>query len=136
MRKEGVPPEPYWRLIQGEGVPYAEDDDFWQSIIPEMARYPQLDGQPTAANHPGRMLYEAGVSERRIERWLSMDRGRARRTAGGLLSQLDAGGGIDWGRLAPLLRWWDRARDDRLRRDFARNYFRGKAAAAARSKEE
>lgn len=116
---ETIPPQDFWNVAERYGI-RDRDESFWLAVLPLMVKHPHRFDLPP--NHPksapGRALAAAGVSASRVERWLRLDSAAARREAGRLLSHLK-GEGLDWIKLAYLLRDWS----DEQRRGFARDFF-------------
>lgn len=116
MSPEGVPPEVFWRTLDRLDRTVSErEEPFWMTVLPLMVRYPHRRGA-----RPGGVLAGGGVKPARIVRWLRRDREAAWRETHRLLSLLK-GEGLDWVELGTLLHHW---RDDRVRRRFARDFFR------------
>lgn len=112
MREDELfPPEPFWRLVERYDIRESQEP-FWIDLVPLMVDHPH-----TSELSPGLALARSGVSGARIERWLRLDRARARKEAGRLLARLEKG--LNWIHFAGLLRFWT----NRDRRQFARNYF-------------
>jgi CRISPR type I-E-associated protein CasB/Cse2 len=109
---ETIPPQEFWNVVERYGI-RGSDERFWLAVLPLMVRYPHRFDRTL-----GRALAAAGVSASRVERWLRLDSAAARREAGRLLSHLK-GEGLDWIKLAYLLRDWS----DEQRRGFARDFF-------------
>jgi CRISPR type I-E-associated protein CasB/Cse2 len=107
-----IPPQDFWNVVERYGIA-ERDERLWLAVLPLMVRYPHRFDRS-----PGRALAAAGVSASRVERWLRLDSAAARREAGRLLSHLK-GEGLDWIKLAYLLRDWS----DEQRRGFARDFF-------------
>lgn len=124
MRSQDVPPEIYWRLTEQLTWPGRRDDfdSYWMAVLPLMTRNEHLPGA-----RPGRVLAEAGVKSPRLERWLRRDRDSAWGEAGRLLS-ITKGAALDWARFGYLLYAWD---DPKVKREFAREYFRAARRRAA-----
>lgn len=124
IRSEDIPPEIYWRLTERLTWPRRRDDfdRYWMAVLPLMIRNPH---QPGA--RPGPVLAGAGVKAPRVERWLRRDRDSAWAEAGRLLS-ITKGAPIDWARFGYLLYAWD---DPKVKREFAREYFRAARRRAA-----
>lgn len=117
MRRDDVPPEPFWSLVEAYEIP-ERDEEFWIAILPLMVRH---EHQSRAA--PGRALAEARVAPSRVERWLRMDRTRAWTEARRILAQVKQP--IDWVQLGFLLYFWDHPSWGRKNRHrLARQYFR------------
>ncbi len=110
--EETIPPQDFWNVVERYNI-RESDERFWLAVLPLMVRYPHRFDRT-----PGRALAAAGVSAARVERWLRLDADGARREAGRLLSHLK-GEGLDWIKLAYLLRDWS----DEQRRGFARDFF-------------
>jgi len=131
MRGDDIPPEIYWRLTADLTWPHRGGgrafDDFWIAVLPLMARTPH-----EARARPGRVLAKAGAKPARIERWLRRERGTAWTEAGRLLS-ITKGAALDWARFGFLLYSWD---DPKVKRDFARDYFRAERGRAADTDQE
>jgi len=110
MRGDDIPPEIYWRLTADLTWPHRGGgrafDDFWIAVLPLMARTP----------------HEARARER----------GTAWTEAGRLLS-ITKGAALDWARFGFLLYSWD---DPKVKRDFARDYFRAERGRAADTDQE
>lgn len=107
-----IPRPAFWDVVERYQIG-ERDEPFWLAVLPLMVRHPHRSDLS-----PARALAAAGVSPARAERWLRLDREGAWREAARLLSHLKDGG-LDWTRLAPLLRDWS----DEQRRGFARDYF-------------
>ncbi len=108
-----IPPQVFWDITEKFQIRGRENEDFWLAVLPLMVRYPHGFDRT-----PGRALAAARVCAARVERWLRLDAAAARREAGRLLSHLK-GEGLDWIKLAYLLRDWS----DEQRRGFARDFF-------------
>lgn len=106
-----VPGAAFWELAARHDV-QPREEWFWTLVVPLMARVPHSERTPGAAFHA------AGVSAPRLERWLRRDADSARDDARLLVDRVD--GGLDWGRLGPLLRLWTEPQ----RRAVARDFFR------------
>ena len=129
MRQGVMPPEPYWRLVSRFEI-QPRDELFWIDVVPLMVVHPH-----ERARSLGRALAASRASPARIERWLRLDRLRARREAHRLFAHLDEG--FDWVGGVWLLHRWDDAR----RRRFARDYYlapetRERSRAQTSNKEE
>lgn len=127
MRSEEIPPGIYWRLTEKLTWPRGRDefDGYWMAVLPLMTRN---EHRPKA--RPGRVLAEAGVKAPRVERWLRRDRDSAWAETGRLLS-MTKGAPLDWARFGYLLYAWD---EPKVKREFAREYFRAARRRAAHGK--
>lgn len=116
MRGDVAPPAVFWKIVGTyEAAIPRGDEDFWIDVMPLMVMCPHGGAKP------GKLLRQAGVSEARIERWLSMPAATARSEARKVLSRLSAG--LDWRSLGTLLFYWDSESGANLRRAFARDFF-------------
>jgi CRISPR type I-E-associated protein CasB/Cse2 len=109
--RQGQPGPVFWRIAAKYDI-RAYEEEFWMTLAVLMTRHEHRMGARV-----GRVLRNEGVSQARIRRWLSLDRGRAIQEVGRLLQQVQTA--IDWVQMASLLRSWT----DEDRRRFARDYF-------------
>lgn len=105
-----LPPEPFWALVAKYDI-HEKEEEFWRVAMPLMVLHPHRPGISA-----GRALAAARTTGPRVERWLRLDRERARQEANRLLARID--GGFDWVRFARLLRSWSRASKLTFARDF------------------
>lgn len=114
-----LPPQVFWDIVARFDIGRGAEEEYWLQVLPLMVRHPHDPHTP-----PGVALARAGISGARIERWLRLDRHRARREARRLLSKL-GDSGLDWSGgprgigLGPLLHDWTESQ----KRAFARQYF-------------
>jgi CRISPR type I-E-associated protein CasB/Cse2 len=113
-----VPPEVFWRAV-GDRIDSDEDERFWRSALLLMARHRHLPGSSLGEQLEG-PVDRPLLPNSRLERWLRLDRERAREDARRVLSRLDDG--VNWADLGPLLHHWTPAQ----RRRVAQSFFRAR----------
>lgn len=111
LSRSGVPGDTFWTLVQRFGL-QQRDQEFWLAVIPLIVRHPH-----SRDRRPGRVLEASGLSKARFERWLRLDRDRAIREAGRILSHL-RDETIDWVALGHALYRWNEGDRYGLARDF------------------
>jgi hypothetical protein len=115
-----IPGDVVWEFL--DRYAREEEHEMWAVVLPLMARRVfHVRGSL------GYMMYEAGISPARLERWLRRDRASALREARLLITRMESTG-IPWGEAGELLYEWN----DEQRKRVARDFFRARRKASRR----